>query len=874
MASIFTFITEPPKVLSPWPTQIDPQKLSPHTPFQGPPISLANYGIRKLEPEPHSGPVEYKLHLLLRPRRQYNKYSTGLEILKSQENPKVLDPPSLNCLSSAPSTEFRQKRFQQLTTQLLWRLQQSSPNHTSSISQIILPKLADATDISKSLIKPGKLVTGLEESHGALYEIGVSDDGNFVGLTKDEMEESLLNLRVMAASIGCDVIVTQMILVGNCEWPEISIDPKIIQSYEKSRSSPASAPPLNQPELHRADLLVAEALITPHLTPSNVTTENVLHLEACGQTEKLLQQHLSPPPDNECQTTEQLRCTLIGPTGSGKSSILGNLCTANLDNGRGKIRGVFLKHPHEVESGVTNSIAQELIGYKGLEVINYASGNVTSWTDIHASARNERVVFLSDCPGNSKQHRATIRGLIDWAPHWNMLCVAADNSEDIHFGKSESGSSLSTAKDYLELCLKLDTPLAVVITKLDLASKSNLRSNLSKILSALKATGRTPVIFPPEQQTPFIDPELTIISPAEKDFAEGLVDSILNSGNLNSTVPIVMSSAVKGTGIRSLHAILRYLPLTILSKSIGETIQTRDPKKPVSLFHINDTFCLPKFHPALSHASYTGIIFSGHLQAGRIFVGNEVLIGPFLIETDNADLRKTKRESHEDISVTCLADAMSKHRATCTPRQWEWHKAEVVSVHNLRLPVRMLEAGQVGTVGIVWKTSAKSETSAERPMVPKVRKGMVLAIPSEYMCQHGYPLQATKRFIASFTKSEVKSLKGTGLAIIHTSSIRASARFSQSIPGTQVNTATQSGENTQIGRETDGCQSLLNALDNSEALTDILIELVSNREWIEPNSQVLLVLRDKNEYLSGPEKDEMGGLGQIGFVGKIKAVLD
>ncbi len=80
-------------------------------------------------------------------------------------------------------------------------LQQSSPYHASSTSELILPKLPEAAESLQSPIRPGKLLAGLEESRGALYEIGVSDDGTFVGLTKDEMDESLTNLRAMAGTL-------------------------------------------------------------------------------------------------------------------------------------------------------------------------------------------------------------------------------------------------------------------------------------------------------------------------------------------------------------------------------------------------------------------------------------------------------------------------------------------------------------------------------------------------------------------------------------------------------------------------------------------------------------------------------------------------
>lgn len=68
--------------------------------------------------------------------------------------------------------------------------------------------------------KPARLLPGLEESQGALYEIGVSDDGTFVGLTQDELDESMTNLQAMAASLGCKVEILRRVVVGNCEWAE------------------------------------------------------------------------------------------------------------------------------------------------------------------------------------------------------------------------------------------------------------------------------------------------------------------------------------------------------------------------------------------------------------------------------------------------------------------------------------------------------------------------------------------------------------------------------------------------------------------------------------------------------------------------------
>lgn len=418
MASIFTYDPDPPRVSSPWLAPERPSNTSSprstdgvHTPSSG---ILADYGVTRLEAEPQEGPTEYKLHLLLRPRRAYSTSSTA-RVPSSEPGPAL-----------APSSQYRQNRLEQLTTQLLWRLQQSSPYHASSSGDLVLPRLPEATSTLESPSRPGKLVAGLEESRGALYEIGVSDDGTFVGLTKDEMDESLTNLRAMAASLGCNVKVIRMVLVGDCEWLESSgvtekhdspVGPLPNRATQETRRSPGSDERDRTSNRH-AQLWVAEALVTPDLSSKETPDSVGTGIDARPGNHASILSHPQDLTNLPARSvSSQLRITLTGPTTSGKSSLLGTLSTATLDNGRGKSRLSLLKHRHEIVSGVTSSVAQELIGYKDNGVINYASGNVTSWTDIHSSAENGRLVFVSDSAGHPRYRRTTVRGLVGWAPH-------------------------------------------------------------------------------------------------------------------------------------------------------------------------------------------------------------------------------------------------------------------------------------------------------------------------------------------------------------------------------------------------------------------------------------------------------------------------
>lgn len=436
MASIFTFDPDPPRVSSPWATPptgngtsspalqqtvtLIPSKLGTND-EQGTLAStqtpLINHTtVTRLEAEPQEGPTEYKLHLLLKRRRSFTRFSTGLKASGSLRRGDGTSSVAVNRtlsestgLASTPppltSIQSRQHRLEQLTTQLLWRLQQSCPYHISSSTAPLLPHLPDDAKLTTPEM-PHRLLPGLEESKGALYEIGVADDGSIVGLAEDEMEESLNNLRAMAASLGCRVEVQRMLSVGECEWIE--------NNGTKQR------------KVRTSKLLAAEALVRPdqHLVVHSKEAQHTAK-DASAGTPASTAAHAAVLSETQ-SSVEQLRVSLIGATMSGKSSLLGTLSTATLDNGRGKSRLSLLKHRHEIASGMTSSVTQELIGYRDIiepdgavstQVISYGSGNVDAWVDIHAAvevAQEGRLVVLSDSAGHPRFRRTTVRGIVGW----------------------------------------------------------------------------------------------------------------------------------------------------------------------------------------------------------------------------------------------------------------------------------------------------------------------------------------------------------------------------------------------------------------------------------------------------------------------------
>ncbi|KAF2664904.1 P-loop containing nucleoside triphosphate hydrolase protein [Microthyrium microscopicum] len=843
MASIFTFDPSPPSVSSPWATprtstpRLGGPSSSPSLGISGLDISThddENIIVTSLVAEPQEGPTEYKLHLLLRQRRSFVYSSTNNgQSHGSYRSPSLRPQSSSSSSLGSPQAQAyavtsRQLRLDQLTTQLLWRLQQTSSYHHSSYkpTQGVLEQLAKGSDKSPQTIFPG-----LEDSKGALYEIGVADDGTFVGLADDELDESIETLQTMAASLGCIASVLRKVAVGECQWLE-----------------PTSG---NQaPKLRKSKLWVAEAYVRPNF---NAKARVRSHSESS----------IEPQP---ISVTDQLRVTLTGTTMSGKSSLLGTLTTATLDNGRGKSRLSLLKHQHEIKSGMTSSVTHELLGYHetsggDTQAVNFASANVSSWVDIHTlcAGASGRLVFFSDSAGHPRFRRTTVRGLIGWAPHWTVLCIPADNSEDtagrlgstppshetLGLPLTGSGQDVDLSQEHLELCLKLDLPLVIVITKIDLASRVGLRSYLNKILTALKRAGRQPLILPDYRVAS--EGDMCLVNARDMADMKSQIQGLQE--NHRWIVPIVLTSAVKGTGIKTLHALLNALPIPQPKySSINNS----------ALFDIEDTFT---GKPQVGSDTDT-IILSGAVRQGTIKIGDELLVGPYLVNapsTTSSARRQQNDSSEARLSAFRRSSGASPDLANMhavTPASEEWCLVRVYSVRHLRLPARALISDQVGTIAVVPCTPVGSRAWRG------IRKGMILAT--------GPHLQARRTFAAEFSRRDVDPLSiGSGV-VVYFNSVRASAKIiagamvqepEAEAPNDDDGALLSDEEELAFGFEDDlGNQAARMLRERDEKLL-VTFQFIASREFVQVGSQVLVT-----------PGGGAGLAGLSGFVGRVVEV--
>ncbi|KAI0103740.1 GTP-binding protein [Nemania sp. FL0031] len=863
MASVFTFPHEPPRVSSPWRSGQDAGKRPSNercvsTGAIADSEQTSDSEVERLEAEPQDGPIEYKLHLLLRPRRAYKKMST----VPSSTGPRA-DRKLRQSVPLASSNHTRQNRLQHLTTQLLWRLKQSSPDHATARGDLVIPKLPEDNAELTILQEPGQLLPGLEESNGALYEIGVADDGTFVGLTKEEMDESMMTLKVMAASLGCRVEVQRMKAVGTCDWLE-------------SPDRPLS-------KLHHEDLWVAEALIVPILDGQDRVIADDDNLTVNGALRR------------GASTTEQLRVSLTGPTTSGKTTLLGTLANGTLDDGRGRSRSYLLKHRHEVASGRTSSIAQELIGYDGQNVFNYTCMDIKAWPDIHDRAQDGRLVFLLDSAGHPRYQRTTLRALIGWAPHWTLLCIAASEENAVSTGThSLSGADealgigiaeMDLAMAHLDLCLKLEIPLAILITKIEKAQRAVLKEKLNSILTKVKATGRIPKL-------------LTGSGPLAADFTQvpeqdsakvhnEVIDVISQAGSSLAVVPIVLTSAITGAGIGLTHALLGNLPVPPKPTAQDFVPLALNPEQPAALFHIDEVFELARSRTQSKtdlSSNESAPVVTGYLRFGRLSIGDKVVIGPFPGDQDE-DAGALVPNDHPSpgygLSIPHPSSAeyarlSARNALSASKIEGEWRNATIVNIRELRLPVQSIEAGQAGSIQVVFDESHEEASGAQEliekqsTLVPRIRKGQVLAMPSRHMIETGLSLQASTGFKASFITSDIQSLTVGSLVNAYIGMVRAAVRVLRI-----THQRSQLDPRRAMSEDNEDIFSMSDHLElertKSEADLDIYnteyhvtLELLSNREWIELGSRVVL--------LEGGFKDKSGGLD--GFVGKVIEVAE
>ncbi|KAM6905038.1 GTP-binding protein 1 isoform 2-T2 [Xenentodon cancila] len=272
----------------------------------------------------------------------------------------------------------------------------------------------------------------------------------------------------------------------------------------------------------------------------------------------------------------EVRVAVVGNVDAGKSTLLGVLTHGELDNGRGFARQKLFRHKHEMESGRTSSVGNDILGFdQEGQVVNKpdSHGGSLDWTKI--CEKSSKVITFIDLAGHEKYLKTTVFGMTGHLPDFCMLMVGSN------------AGIVGMTKEHLGLALALNVPVFVVVTKIDMCPANILQETLKLLQRLLKSPGcrKIPVLV------------------QNKD------DVIVAASNFSSErmCPIFQISNVTGENMDLLKMFLNLL-------SSRTSYRDDQPAE----FQIDDTYSVPG----------VGTVVSGTTLRGLIRLNDTMLLGP------------------------------------------------------------------------------------------------------------------------------------------------------------------------------------------------------------------------------------------------------
>ncbi|XP_063921168.1 GTP-binding protein 1 [Zophobas morio] len=270
----------------------------------------------------------------------------------------------------------------------------------------------------------------------------------------------------------------------------------------------------------------------------------------------------------------EIRVAVVGNVDAGKSTLLGVLTHGELDNGRGHARQKLFRHKHEMESGRTSSVGNDILGFDGEgNVVNKPEHGALDWVKI--CEKSSKVITFIDLAGHERYLKTTVFGMTGHAPDFGMLMVGAN------------AGIIGMTKEHLGLALALSVPVFVVVTKIDMCPANVLQDNLKMLIRILKSPGcrKVPVMVKTTD------------------------DVILSATNFVSErlCPIFQVSNVSGENLELLKIFLNLL-----------TTRMEYHENEPAEFQIDDTYSVPG----------VGTVVSGTTLKGVIRLNDTLMLGP------------------------------------------------------------------------------------------------------------------------------------------------------------------------------------------------------------------------------------------------------
>lgn len=163
-----------------------------------------------------------------------------------------------------------------------------------------------------------------------------------------------------------------------------------------------------------------------------------------------------------------MRITVVGNVDAGKSTLIGVLTKGEPDDGRGVARKKVFNYPHEIETGRTSSVAQEIMGFdaNGNQVFpaRFVQNKNKYWAEVVKNSA--KIHCLVDLCGHEKYLKTTMYGMVSLFPDYTMVIVGAN-----------MGVSRMT-REHIGIALTLKIPFFCVVTKVDMTPKEVTTSTI------------------------------------------------------------------------------------------------------------------------------------------------------------------------------------------------------------------------------------------------------------------------------------------------------------------------------------------------------------------------------------------------------------
>jgi len=164
----------------------------------------------------------------------------------------------------------------------------------------------------------------LDEGNGeCLYELGMTDDGEPIGLPLNELDQSINNLKIIATQSNATI-------------------------HELTRIK-STVTNLSQSHLN----------LLKDINPSISMTIQDLQKQERFICEFMIRRNVS----KNIYSLIQLKIAVAGNVDAGKSTTIGVLSQSIIDDGDGLARQHLFTHKHEMQTGRSSSIGMEILGF-------------------------------------------------------------------------------------------------------------------------------------------------------------------------------------------------------------------------------------------------------------------------------------------------------------------------------------------------------------------------------------------------------------------------------------------------------------------------------------------------------------------------------